>query len=148
MFWQKQKDEFWRDVTGLGSSGLYFLLIIFFFLAKQPLLARKLIVGYALTYLISGVIKLTFFKNRPHRESYHTSLEKIDASAFPSVHSARAIFIALALSTTVPSAHVFFITIALLVCYSRIPVHKHDWKDVIGGILLGTATFWAITTLF
>ena len=145
MYWQKQKDAFWRDLSGLGSSGLYFLLIIFFFIQGHERIALQLIVGYCATYVISGIIKLTYFKDRPKKQNYHDGLEKIDASAFPSVHSSRAILIALLLSKNFQTTPWFLTVIALLVCYSRIKVHKHDWKDVLGGIVLGALAFWTIS---
>lgn len=147
MFWQKQKNAFWRDVTGLGSSGVYFLLIIFFFVIAHKKTALQLIVAYGITYVIAGIIKLTYFKDRPKKQNYNNGLEKIDASAFPSVHSARATFTALLLSQTFQQTRWFFASIAILVCYSRIKVHKHDWKDILGGVLLGAVTFYAITML-
>ncbi len=134
-------------MTGLGSSGVYFLLIIFFFVIAHKKTALQLIVAYGITYVIAGIIKLTYFKDRPKKQNYNNGLEKIDASAFPSVHSARATAIALILSKTFPQAQWFFATITLLVCYSRIKVHKHDWKDIFGGIVLGIVAFWAVTML-
>lgn len=147
MYWQKQKDAFWRDVTGLGSSGMYFLLIILFFVLGQTRIGLQLIVGYGITYVISGIIKLTYFKDRPKKQNYNDGLEKIDASAFPSVHAARATFTALILSKIFQPTQWFVFGLTLLVCYSRIIVNKHDWKDVLGGIVLGAVAFWAITNL-
>lgn len=149
-FLQKQLQDFWRDITSIGSTLLYFIITLPFFAADKTSIALQLITGYFLIYLVAGAIKLVYFKNRPAKENYTNFAEKIDASAFPSIHSARTIFMALTLGkmfdTTIITA--FFLAVTALVCYSRIAIKKHYWSDVIGGIVLGLLTFLIINKLF
>jgi len=149
MFWQKQKADFWRDVTSLGSTGFYFIIILFFIANQKTILALQLLAGYVISYGIAILIRLAYFKNRPKKETYNNTIEKIDASSFPSVHTARTVFITNVLAAQFSQmTTTFFIILTALVCYSRIAIKKHDWKDILGGIALGFITFWLIKMLF
>ena len=141
MFFQKQKQDFWRDITTFGGAYFYFTLVLLFFAVGKTNFALKLTAGFFVIYFTAIIIRLFYFKNRPKKESYDNLLGKIDASSFPSVHSARVVFLALTLSEFSDSFQVkvslLLFIIAGAVCYSRIAIKKHYWIDVNGGIFLG-----------
>ncbi|MBI2151801.1 phosphatase PAP2 family protein, partial [Candidatus Woesearchaeota archaeon] len=74
---------------------------------------------------------------------------KLDASSFPSWHTARALFLALIFSEKFNyfPLTVFLITITVIVAYSRLYLKKHDIIDVLGGIVLGGVSFWLAVKL-
>ena len=150
MFIQKQKQDFWRDITSLGGAWIYFTIILLLFAVGQTKISAEILTGFFIMYFTAVIIRLFYFKNRPKKETYNSTLEKIDASAFPSVHSARAVFLALTFSKLFNSmqASTLLFAIAGIVCYSRIAIKKHYWTDVIGGIVLGILTFFAVNKLF
>lgn len=128
-----------RDLTVFG--GFYFLLVLSLILIslKSYDLFYKILFGVVSTYVIAFIIRIFYFKDRPNKEQYTNLITKIDASSFPSVHSARAVFTALVLSSFFANNYLtaIFIIVALLTCYSRILIKKHFLIDVIAGIILG-----------
>ena len=149
MFLQKQFIDFWRDITSIGSTTIYATIVIMFLLAGKTQIAVKLTIGYVIIYAVAGTIKIIYFKNRPRKEKYNNLLEKIDASSFPSIHSARAILLAAEISRNTNSATtIFLFIIAALICYSRIAIKKHYWIDVVGGVIFGVASFFVVNNIF
>ncbi len=138
---RKHLDEFFRDITSLGSFAL-FLLVLLLFIAS-PLLA-PLFFGFFVTLAAAVLIRIVYFKNRPKKEEHANFMERLDASSFPSLHAARIAFLALVLSTYFSNRYlsVIFFTLAVLVSYSRVYLQKHDWWDVVGGIAVGIVTFF------
>ncbi|MEK6808780.1 MAG: phosphatase PAP2 family protein [Nanoarchaeota archaeon] len=118
------------------------LTLIFFFIGNYELFLRLTIGGIAI-FIIAIIIRLLYFKERPNKEPYNNLFEKIDAGAFPSLHSARITFITLVIiySTQNFLLSMFLIIICVFVYYSRIYLKKHDYIDVIGGIIIGII-FW------
>ena len=119
-------------------------MVCLFWFLKNKHYSFILIFGLSLIYLITLAIRTFYYKPRPSTIKYNNFLEKIDASSFPSVHSARVTFIFL--------FFVFYITknlltililifLTLFTYYSRIYLKKHDYIDVFGGIVLGILTF-------
>lgn len=149
-FIQKQKEDFWRDITSLGGAGIYFTIVLLLIAFEQKKIAAEIFTGFLITYFTAVIIRLFYFKNRPRKETYNNTLEKIDASSFPSVHSARAVFLALTFSklSDTTAASILLFTIAGAVCYSRIAIKKHYLIDVIGGIVLGIVTFIIVGEIF
>ena len=136
---EKYKNDCLRDLTSFGGSYFYILLIILLLLFKQFRTFKILLIGFILTYLIAMLIRIFYFKDRPNKEKYTKFISKIDASSFPSVHSARAIFIAIILSAMFSNIYVtlFLVFWALIVVYSRIYLRKHYLIDVIVGLIIG-----------
>ena len=135
-----------RDVTAFGGMVFYGVIFCLTLLFQRYNLALKLFLGLLITFIIVILIRMVYFKNRPHKQSHANFIERIDASSFPSWHAARITFICLTflyfISET--SFTIFLLIFTLLVCYSRIYLRKHDWKDVIAGIILGAATYFAL----
>ena len=128
---------FMRDITTLGGGWLNVLLLLFLLSVGQVRMFLLILAGVLIIYFIAIASRLIYFKERPAKESYSNVFEKLEASAFPSIHSARAAFYSVVLSYNLPSAAVLFGVTAAFVCYSRIHLKKHDYWDVLGGIVLG-----------
>ena len=141
---QKQIGVFFRDVTAMGGLAASILLILLFI--SSPLLI-PLIAGSILTAGIIVVIRIFYFKNRPEKETYNNFIERIDASSFPSLHSARIVFLAILFSVHFANQYLAILctVVAALVSYSRIYLKKHDWIDVAGGVVVGIATYFIIS---
>ena len=141
---RKQIGIFFRDTTAMGGLAASILLILLFI--SSPLLI-PLIAGSILTAGIIVVIRIFYFKNRPKKETYSNFIERIDASSFPSLHSARIIFLAILFSVHFANQYLTILCtiVAALVSYSRIYLQKHDWIDVAGGIVVGVVTYFIIS---
>ena len=136
-------ESFIRDLSAFGGL-IFFILLIIVTSFFEHYLAQKLFWGFVLTYFIAVVIRLFYFKERPHSESYNNIIEKIDASSFPSLHTARIFFIMLTMVFYEFWLIIVFLPVALLTSYARIHMKRHDWIDVIGGMLLGIITFFLL----
>lgn len=136
-------NEFFRDVTSLGSIYFSLALVGVAFFLKQYQLSLKLLAGIIITLTVTSAIKYFFFKDRPKKESHHNLFERIDASTFPSLHAARAFFLAFLFSSFFNNAFISatLLLTAILIAYSRIYLQKHFLTDIIGGLILGGITF-------
>ena len=134
-----------RDLTALGGTPFYLLLTLTILFIDQRIFI-DLIFGFIVTLVIVVGIRTFYFKSRPNKQKYNNFIEKIDASSFPSWHSARIIFLVFAL-TSFLLLRIIFGLIAVGVMYSRIYLKKHDSVDILGGVILGLVTFWLSTFL-
>ena len=136
---EKYKNDFFRDLTSFGGTYFFIFAIILFLLLNEIRIFKILLIGLFLTYIISFVIRICYFKNRPNKEKYTNFIMKIDASSFPSVHSMRAIFMAIIISKFFanPIMIIFLLLWALIVSYSRVYIKKHYWIDIIVGLIIG-----------
>lgn len=144
----KYLKELFRDLTSFGGFLFYAILILFFFLSKNFVIALQLFVGILFIYAIIVSIRLFYFKERPKRVYYRNIVEKIDASSFPSIHSARIVFLALVLIYNFDNTlltNILIALVAIVACYSRIYLKKHDYADVFGGVIVGSVCF-AVTS--
>ena len=144
---QKQLHQFFQDVTAMGGFAASLLLTLLFI--SSPLLI-PLIAGSVLTAALVIIIRLFYFKPRPKKEEYSNLWEKIDASSFPSLHAARVVFLAILFSVHFANQYLTILCtiVAILVAYSRIYLQKHDWIDIIGGAVIGMATYFLIARIF
>jgi undecaprenyl-diphosphatase len=133
-----------RDLTSFGGFVFFALLLILVLALKEFALFTKLLFGFIFTLAIVVLIRTFYFKNRPKKQNHHNFIERIDASSFPSLHAARMVFICITFIYIFQSTLVtaFLILFALVVSYSRMYLKKHDWKDIVVGILLGVLTYW------
>lgn len=140
---------FFRDLTSLGSLVFYVLLLVATLVWQEYRLFLVLTFGLLFTLLAIVIIRLFYFKDRPKKQQYNNIIDKIDASSFPSLHSARVTFLCLLFVMFFSKTYVivFFLLLAVLVIYSRIYLKKHDGFDVLGGVVLGVVTY-LITLLF
>ncbi len=132
-------DEFFRDVSALGGA-LFSLLIFLILLMNSVHLALLFVIGELILMGIVIGIRLIYFKNRPRKQQYTNFIEKVDASSFPSLHAARALFVTFFLATAFSLGIVevgLMMAGAVMVGYSRIYLPNHDLIDVACGWFFG-----------
>jgi membrane-associated phospholipid phosphatase len=139
-----------QEITALGSLVFYSLLLLFFLAIQDLLMFKILFVGCIITFIVTILVRALYFKDRPEKQNHKNWLERIDASSFPSLHAARAIFLALVFIFKFQHLYtsLLFIFIAILVILSRAILKKHDWLDLSAGAFLGLLTYWIITLIF
>jgi len=142
--YDKYLDVLFRDITALGSFVFHIILLLFLTTIEKNDLFTQLLFSLFFTLIVTIVVRLFYFKDRPQKQDYGNIFEKIDASSFPSLHTARTVALVLIVLNYLQNntATVFLIFFSALVIYSRIYLEKHDWEDVAGGIILGVATFF------
>jgi undecaprenyl-diphosphatase len=147
--YQKYLHQFFRDITSLGSFIFYCLLLLLVLAFQEFNLFFKLLFGLIFIMVISVLIRMIYFKHRPKKQDHSNFIEKIDASSFPSIHTARIVFLSLIFIFFFRNNFVtaFFVVLALIVAYSRVYLKKHDWFDLLGGIILALVTYW-LTSFF
>jgi membrane-associated phospholipid phosphatase len=133
-----------RDTTAMGGLAIYLVVAVIFFLLGNLKVAAQLIIVLILLYAIIALIRTIFFKKRPDRQKYSGFFTKIDASSFPSMHSARSAALAIILAMVFPqnTIRIFLIIAVLAVAYTRIRLKRHYTADVIGGLILGAIVAW------
>jgi membrane-associated phospholipid phosphatase len=131
--------EISKQITHLGCIVVYGVIIATTLLLEQYTLFWKLCISLIVIMFIGMGIKALYFKERPKKQEYFSRLEKIDASSFPSIHSARISALALILSMYFNKTlfTIFLTIVAICVMYSRIYLKKHRFVDIIGGAILG-----------
>jgi membrane-associated phospholipid phosphatase len=132
-----------RDTTAFGGIVFFGFVIMLSIAFGENQLLISLFFGLFFSLAVTVLIRLFYFKNRPNKQIYKNIIERMDASSFPSWHSARAVFLCLLFIDFFrkDSLSVFFVVFAALVLYSRIYLRKHDWLDVMGGVVLGVGTY-------
>jgi undecaprenyl-diphosphatase len=132
-----------KDITSMGGITFYVVLLVFSYFYSMHVF-WMLLAGLFLMYIVNVPLKLFFFKHRPAKMQYKAVWEKFEASAFPSVHSTRATFLALVFWTTQAPLllKAFVILIALSIMVSRIWLKKHFLSDIIAGIVSGLVVFY------
>jgi len=146
---QKFHFQLFRDLTSLGSLVFFALVGLFALAFQEQLLFWKMVFGGVFSLGITVLIRTFYFKNRPNQQNHTNFIERIDASSFPSLHTGRTIFLALLFINFFKDNYVtiFLIIFAILVAYSRIYLKKHDWYDLMGGLVLGVVTY-LLSSLF
>ena len=145
-FIKRQKDDLFRDITSLGSLFAYLLIAIFFLIQKNYDLFSELAIGLVIIYIITITIRSFYFKDRPRKYPHPSFIEKLDASSFPSLHTARISFLSMALINYI-NDNIFSIVLVILialVAYSRVYLKKHDKIDVLFGIALGVIVYFIV----
>lgn len=138
-FKKRQLYDFFRDFSSLGNIWFYLIVVLFFMIFENKTIANKLLIGLVLIYFIVVIIRTFYFKERPNKYPYKSYIEKLDASSFPSLHSARIAFLSIIFIKHFNNVFltVLIIILAVIVAYSRIELKKHDLKDVLGGVVVG-----------
>ena len=149
-FLQRQKNDFFRDITSLGSIWFYLIFMAFFLILRDYSSFKILLSGFILMYFAVIIIRSIYFKNRPVKYNYNNTIEKMDASSFPSLHATRTAFLTGFFIRYLNNlwASALVVVLAFIVLYSRIYLKKHDWKDVLGGIVLGVLAYFFTTFIY
>lgn len=149
-FAERQKKDFIRDISALGSLFFYILAMVLFLLLKNYDLLCRLALGLALVYIVTIILRTFCFKERPNKLSHNSLLSKLDAASFPSLHASRTAYMAAALMNYFGSMmiSILLVLLALGISYARIYMKKHDLKDVSAGIILGILAYFVINLIF
>jgi undecaprenyl-diphosphatase len=131
-------NTFFKQITELGSLVITAVIILAAYFFHKDI-AIRMFIGIIAVTIISIIIKSLFFYERPDKHKIKTLIDRIDASSFPSVHSARITVLVYWFVNYTHNimTHVTFIIIGVLVLYSRIYLKKHYFRDVLAGMILG-----------
>ena len=139
-----------RDASAFGGLPLYLVvMIVYLFLPGYTILLR-LLAGLGIAYFATALIRAVYFKERPDHQIHNTYLQKLDASAFPSLHTMRATVLGIILMNEFANAPiVIFLALGVVITgISRILLKRHDWADVIAGFVLGVGIGVGMLFLF
>lgn len=127
------------DITIFGSSTFMFFLVLLFFSIGEIFLSLRLLLGLALSILITVLVRLFYFKERPKKISYKNIIEQIDSSSFPSAHSMRAgiMFVIIGISYYNIAILILMGIIAGIISISRYLLKKHYPEDILWGLSIG-----------
>ncbi|MBI2101168.1 phosphatase PAP2 family protein [Candidatus Woesearchaeota archaeon] len=147
---KRQKGDFFRDFSALGSLWIYAAAALFLLAFKNYELLKKLAAGLVLIYAIVIAVRTFYFKERPHKYPHNSYIEKLDASSFPSLHSARTAFLAAVFVGYFNNAmsSILLILMALIILYSRIYLKKHDYRDILAGVIVGIIVYFTINFIY
>jgi len=139
-----------RDITSIGGTPFYLLILLFTLVFGQVMLFWQLLAGKVFVTLVVILVRLVYFRDRPHKQEHNNILEKLDASSFPSLHTARIFFMAFVFLSFFWDAlvGVLLLGLAVLVAYSRVYLRKHDFIDLLGGLILAIISFYLSTLIF
>ena len=137
-------DDLINDVSALGGLP-FFIVIATLLVAVSPLerrlaLALTLFGGLAACFGVTALIRQLWFKQRPNAMPHKNWWQRIDASAFPSLHTMRAallatVFAILALGQW--TVIIIGIVLTALVAFGRVHKKKHHIADVVAGAIIG-----------
>ena len=86
-------DKVFEEFTFLGGILFYGLVCLWFLFRGEYTYFFNLFISAILIYVIAIIIRLFYFRNRPKKIKHSDFVEKIDASSFPSVHTARIVLL-------------------------------------------------------
>lgn len=133
-------------ITELGNSGIIWILITLIMLIIKK--TRKVGIMSALSLIIIFIVGNVILKNavgriRPYEvvDGLVLLIEKQKDLSFPSGHAASAFAVAAVMFKALPKKiGVPALVFAIIISLSRLYVGVHYPTDVIGGVLLGTAS--------
>ncbi len=155
--------NFFEQITNLGSSVWYFIIIVFLFvlslilkifkigklfIRKQILSTAKFALFYLLlTGLLTQIIKIILGRARPNYTNFQNNFNleffTIDPHfhSFPSGHSSTVFCIVIILGVLFPKIKYFFYISGLFVSISRVLVGAHFFTDVFAGMILAIISY-------
>ncbi len=146
--------EYIRDFTAIGNPFLLLLIAVATLSSHAKFVPYFIILltGFFVNEVLCSGIKLLWHKPRPNGQEFNNKFEKIDAGSFPSIHASRISFVYLSLGYIQYMAGNLlllpvFLTVIIVVGYSRIFLKKHFFVDVMAGYCFGLLMFFAITFL-
>lgn len=131
--------ESFENISALGSLVVHGLVGLMFLLIDQAIFLQ-LLIALSTSVILISITRLFFFKNRPGRSTAPRGLlEKLEASSFPSMHSAHSFIVAIIVgaNATTPLL-IFLLILAAIIAYSRYYLKMHYAIDILSGILLGS----------
>lgn len=139
---EKHINVLFRDASALGGLLFSVFVLLLVFVLGPISLFYRLLDGMIVLFVMAVVVRHFYFKTRPTHEAPLNWLERIEASAFPSVHAGRAWLLAILFSWHFwnPYLAVLLGLLAVLVCASRLWLEEHDFADVFFGSVFGALT--------
>lgn len=136
-FFRKEFKKNIIKVSFFGSLQFYLFISVLTSLIYYDLnILYSFILGLLILYILVSILRLLFFKKRPKEKTYSNIYEKIKASSFPSMHSARIGLISFIFLNLFYLVSYFLLFIWVLVSISRIYLKKHDIFDIISGLII------------
>ncbi len=138
-------EERLRDTSALGGIPFYLALTLAFLALGKYLWAYQLMGGYGTCYAIAALIRTLKFEKRPDNTAAGNSwFSRVDASGFPSLHTARAFSLIVVFGSFFNNIYfyIFLAATAFVVAYLRIYLKRHYWWDAAGGAVLGLFAGW------
>lgn len=144
------KNSVIRDITTFGGLPFYATIVLFLLLlGNMQQLVLELVIGILIIMTIAILIRSFYYKPRPKELPHKTYFEKLEASSFPSIHAARAWFLAFVFANFFQNKLIWSLLIisAFSICYSRHNMRRHDFWDLLVGSILGIVTFLIIVKI-
>lgn len=141
------KEQIIADIGSLGSFPSATLFTILPLILGRTEVFVRLLLAMIIIHTVTVLIRSVYFKERPQKIAYKNTFQRLDASSFPSLHSARAGVYATAYLSH-PALTVFLTVIALAIMWTRVYERKHDVVDVFFGALLGSVTGYLLWVLW
>jgi membrane-associated phospholipid phosphatase len=131
-------------ITQLGSAIAVLAIALILFLANDRLLAYELMLGALTLWLMVELVKALVRRSRPFIRLTQARIigHRLNGRSFPSGHTSQVFFTAMLMAQHFhASAWLVFLlyAIALLVGITRMYVGAHYPRDVLAGIILGSA---------
>ena len=139
-----------QEFSLMGSSYTFGIIILISLILQKYVLALELFIGLILVYVIGYGIRFFWYKDRPKKEKHKNLPQKLDASAFPSLHAGRSIVLGSVIGMFFNSSllSTLLIFLILLNGYSRVYQKRHYWSDVLGGWGMGIIIVIILMLLF
>jgi membrane-associated phospholipid phosphatase len=129
--------QFFTDLSAIGGLPIFLVAM-----AAMPHHSLTMLTALVIAMGVVIPTRLIWHRARPEKREAKNLIEQIDASSFPSIHTARAAIIGLAL-VTAPWMYLITALIIAGVAGARIALKAHDLLDVSVGALLGIASYLA-----
>jgi len=128
-----------EDISALGALPFFLITMPILYLIGQKIFALQLLLGIFLSHVITELIRLIYYKDRPQPRKHNSLLERIDASSFPSLHSVRAmVFFVISVFNLRSTIAIIILMIYLFsIFFSRHYLKKHFFIDIFIGAIIG-----------
>ncbi len=162
-------NEFFVDITRLGSSSWYFAISIIGFgvvylnnglsfikVEKQKKISNFFISSFfyiLIVGIVTQVLKHIVGRPRPNHTNFEDSFGfnffTFDSNfhSFPSGHSSTIFIVCFILIATFPKLKYFFYFLASVIALSRVVVGAHFFTDIVAGAILALISFKIINTI-
>lgn len=124
-------------VTYLISYSVLFLIFLLILFKKEKKLALNMLIGLLIEGALILGIKFTVNRPRPN------GVIKEVAPSFPSGHTSRVTFLSLLFNHRW-SKKILWGAFTGLIIFSRLYLRVHYATDIIGGVIIGSITYWLI----